>query len=146
MKEQTIQFHFEGVDNKVVNTKLFHKWLKTSLVKNKSQKFFINYIFCTDEYLLGVNREYLDHDFYTDIITFNNSENECFLESDIFISVDRVFENAKDNKVEFECEIARVMIHGILHLIGFNDKTEEEQNLMTRMENENLSLHPELNC
>ena len=75
-----------------------------------------------------------------------NSENEGFLESDIFISVDRVLENAKDNKVEFECEIARVMIHGILHLIGFNDKTEEEQNLMTRMENENLSLHPELNC
>ena len=88
----------------------------------------------------------MDHDFYTDIITFNNSENEGFLESDIFISVDRVLENAKDNKVEFECEIARVMIHGILHLIGFNDKTEEEQNLMTRMENENLSLHPELNC
>jgi|TARA_B110000495_G_C22599916_1_gene358868 rRNA maturation RNase YbeY len=146
MKDQTIQFHFEGVDNKVVNTTLFHKWLKTSLVKNKSQNFFINYIFCTDEYLLGVNREYLDHDFYTDIITFNNSENEGFLESDIFISVDRVLENAKDNKVEFECEIARVMIHGILHLIGFNDKTEEEQNLMTRMENENLSLHPELNC
>ena len=57
-----------------------------------------------------------------------------------------MLENAKDNKVEFECEIARVMIHGILHLIGFNDKTEEEQNLMTRMENENLSLHPELNC
>lgn len=146
MKEQTIQFHFEGVDNEIINTTTFHKWLKNSLLKNKRQNFFINYIFCTDEYLLGVNREYLDHDFYTDIITFNNSENEGFLESDIFISVDRVLENAKDNKVEFECEIARVMIHGILHLIGFNDKTEEEQNLMTRMENENLSLHPELNC
>ena len=146
MSEQTIRFYFEDVENEVVNTKTYYKWLKNSLLRFNTQYYSINYIFCSDEYLLQVNKDYLDHNFYTDIITFNNSENKDFLESDIFISVDRVCENAKENKVDFSCEVARVMIHGILHLVGFNDKTNEEQKLMTSMENENLSLHPELNC
>ena len=87
----------------------------------------LNYIFCSDEYLLNINIEHLNHDYYTDIITFDNSDEPKKIESDIFISIDRVNENCSEHHVSPENELHRVMIHGVLHLLGFKDKTEEEK-------------------
>lgn len=100
----------------------------------------LNYIFCSDEHLLNMNREYLDHDYFTDIITFDNSEDEQVLEGDIFMSIERIRENATNHEESFQNEFHRVVAHGVLHLIGFNDKTEDEQKVMTEKEDACLSL------
>ncbi|GAB3333323.1 rRNA maturation RNase YbeY [Larkinella ripae] len=99
----------------------------------------LNYIFCSDDYLLQVNREYLDHDYYTDIITFDNSEEENRLEGDIFISIDRVRDNASQLTVSEEQELRRVLAHGLLHLCGYGDKTDEEAQRMRQKEEESLT-------
>lgn len=99
----------------------------------------LNYIFCSDEYLLDVNRSYLDHDYYTDIITFDNSEEEGRLEGDIFISIDRVRDNARQLNLPEEQELRRVLAHGLLHLCGYGDKTAEEASRMRQKEEESLT-------
>ncbi|GAB3246153.1 rRNA maturation RNase YbeY [Larkinella harenae] len=99
----------------------------------------LNYIFCSDEYLLQVNREYLAHDYYTDIITFDNSEEENRLEGDIFVSIDRVRDNARQLNIPEEQELRRVLAHGLLHLSGYGDKTDDEVRLMRQKEEESLS-------
>jgi probable rRNA maturation factor len=104
----------------------------------------LNYIFCSDEYLLEVNKTYLQHDFYTDIITFDNSDKENTIESDIFISIDRVEENEKELDVPRGTEILRVIAHGLLHLCGFKDKTIEEATEMRKQEDACLSLWKEV--
>lgn len=104
--------------------------------KNKGE---ITFIFCSDKYLLEINKEYLQHDYYTDVITFDYSENNI-ISGDIFISIDRVKENADTYKVSFENELYRVMLHGVLHLVGYNDKTKEEQKIMRQKEDEYLNL------
>lgn len=93
----------------------------------------INIIFCSDEYLLGVNKQYLNHDYYTDIITFNYNTDK--INGDLFISIDRVDENAKTNNVPRETELLRVMAHGVLHLLGYKDKTEAEIEEIREKEN-----------
>ncbi|HEU5292637.1 MAG TPA: rRNA maturation RNase YbeY, partial [Cyclobacteriaceae bacterium] len=100
----------------------------------------LNYIFCSDEYLKEINIEYLNHKTYTDIITFNYNPGEGELEGEIYISVDRVRENAKTFKSEFQTELHRVIIHGVLHLIGFNDKSKSEKAVMREKEDSYLSL------
>lgn len=109
-------------------------WIKTVITKENKTLGEINYIFCTDEYLLEKNQTFLNHNTYTDIITFDYSE-ENQISGDIFISIERVKENARKFAVEFETELKRVMIHGVLHLIGYNDKSEDEQKLMREKEN-----------
>jgi rRNA maturation RNase YbeY len=99
----------------------------------------VTIIFCSDDYLLEVNREHLEHDYYTDIITFDYSDYST-VSGDLFISVDRVKENASDFNVSFEHELHRVIIHGFLHLCGYFDKTNEDQILMRSKENQALSL------
>jgi rRNA maturation RNase YbeY len=139
--DRLIQFFYEDVEElSVIDNKLI-KWLKASLLNLKKPTFEINYVLCSDGYLLKVNQDFLDHDYYTDIITFNNSEpNADLLEADIFVSVDRVKENAENNRVDFEEEFKRVLIHGLLHLAGYNDKTEEEQVSMRAAEDKFLAL------
>jgi probable rRNA maturation factor len=105
----------------------------------------INYIFCTDEELLSINVEYLKHDYYTDIITFPYCEELQALEADIFISVERVTENAMEFGVSFHQELCRVMVHGLLHLIGYEDKDVSKQKIMRQKENQYISLIPEPN-
>lgn len=100
----------------------------------------LNYIFCTDDYLLEINKTYLNHDFYTDIITFDQSETEKKIEGEIYISIDRVKDNAAINNTSFENELNRVIVHGVLHLIGFKDKTNQEQAEMRAQENEMIQL------
>ena len=114
-------------------------WLKEAAQHEDKTISELHFIFCDDNYLLEKNQQYLDHDTYTDIITFDYSEN-TMLCGDIFISVDRVKENAITFAVPFELEMKRVMIHGMLHLIGYNDKSAKEKELMTKKENQYITL------
>jgi probable rRNA maturation factor len=97
----------------------------------------VSFIFCSDEYLLKMNIDHLNHDYYTDIITFDYCEGPV-ISGDLFISVDRVRENATDLKVTFEDELHRVMVHGVLHLLGYSDKTETNQLVMRKREDQYL--------
>ncbi len=108
-------------------------WLESVCKEEMKEVGDINYIFCNDEYLLEINRSYLDHDYYTDVITFDYSEGPC-LSGDIFVSVDRVMENAKDFNVSFLNELCRVVVHGILHLAGYKDKLKDDEQLMRSKE------------
>ena len=101
----------------------------------------INFIFCDDEFLHKINLEFLEHDSYTDIITFDYSVGDELI-SEIYISVERVKENAPDYSESFEEELHRVVIHGVLHLCGYNDKSDEEEAIMREKENYYLSLRP----
>lgn len=98
----------------------------------------LSFVFCSDSYLLEINKEYLNHDTYTDIVTFDSSEEEDLISGDIFISVDRTRENAEKFGVTERDELHRVIIHGVLHLCGFLDKKKEDKELMTSKENEYL--------
>jgi len=93
----------------------------------------ISIIFCSDEYLLKINKQYLEHDYYTDVITFDNSDDNC-VSGDIFISIDTVKSNAEYFKQEFQSELHRVIIHGILHLLGYNDQTKAQSRVMRERE------------
>lgn len=116
------------------------KWIEKVLKKEKQEAETVNYIFCSDRHLHALNHQYLNHDTLTDIITFDNSEDPNKLEADIFISVERVAENSTLLKTSFDNELHRVMIHGLLHLIGFNDHSEKEKQLMREKEDACLSL------
>jgi rRNA maturation RNase YbeY len=117
------------------------RWLKKIATNAGFKIKELNYVFCSDEYLYQMNRDYLKHDTYTDIITFDNSEKKNELEGDIFVSIDRVRENAKTHNQEVETEMNRVLAHGLLHLIGYKDKTQEEVALMRLKEEESIKLY-----
>ncbi|MDH5382910.1 MAG: rRNA maturation RNase YbeY, partial [Cyclobacteriaceae bacterium] len=115
-------------------------WIEQTAISEHHSIGEINYIFCSDDYLLSINQEYLNHDYYTDIITFDNGDGDDIIMSDMFISRDRVEENAKLMTQPFQQELCRVMIHGLLHLVGYKDKTTEEERLMREKENTYLDL------
>ena len=128
-----ITYNKEEVEFQLPKDELLTEWLENIAGKEESEISQITYIFCSDEYLLDINKQYLDHDYYTDIITFPYKQGKT-LESDIFISVDRVRDNATTYQSTFEKELLRVMSHGLLHLLGYKDKSEEEQKLMRQKE------------
>ncbi len=135
-----LAFFSEEIDFKVPQSVKTKTWIKTISQSEGYKIGDLNYIFCSDDYLLEVNREYLDHDYYTDIITFDSSEDEDKLEGDIYVSVDRVRDNASNLNVPFETELRRVLIHGLLHLIGFEDSTDELKAIMRAKEDACLQL------
>jgi probable rRNA maturation factor len=116
------------------------KWIQAVLSSEGYNDKNLNYIFCSDEYLLQINQEYLEHNTYTDIITFDNTEEDYNLEADIFISIERVEENAGKLGKSFAEELHRVMIHGLLHIMGYSDKTPDEKQSMREKEDACLSL------
>jgi rRNA maturation RNase YbeY len=135
-----IHFHFEDVEE--INLSEYLKdWLQQTAEKEGKSIGEINYILCDDEYLLKINQQYLQHDTLTDIITFDYCEGDV-LNSDIFISTERVNDNSKSLKNNFLDEFERVCVHGILHLSGFKDKTEEDALLMRQKEDFYLNLRP----
>ncbi|MGE0929515.1 rRNA maturation RNase YbeY [Peijinzhouia sedimentorum] len=140
MEETLIHFHTEDYEFELENEERTAKWLEGIINNEKFILMELNYIFCSDEYLLKINQEYLNHDTFTDIITFDNSESEFEIEGDIFISIPRIIENAKTFETEFDQELHRVLVHGVLHLMGHGDKTEEEQQRMRKSEDYYLSL------
>ena len=135
--ESNIYYHSE-CDFQLKDDESITKWLKDAISTEGKELGEINYIFCDDQYLLKKNQEYLQHDTFTDIITFDYTD-ENRLSADIFISIERVKENAITFAVPFENELRRVIIHGILHLIGYKDKSEEDSESMKRKENFYLS-------
>lgn len=139
IEEEQIFFEQEQVDFELAHPEQLISWIKSILQKEQKELVQLTFIFCSDSYLIEMNNEYLDHDTYTDIITFPYLELPL-VEGDIFISIDRVTENAKQYQVSFEQELRRVMIHGVLHLCGYLDKSDEEARLMRTKENEALAL------
>ena len=135
-----IQFFEEEINFPLKEKNKHKKWLR-KIAENAGFKITdLNYIFCTDEYLYKINLEYLNHDTYTDIITFDNSEKEYIIEGDIFVSVERIVENAEKLESKFESEILRVMSHGLLHLMGYKDKNQDDKKIMREMEDRCISL------
>lgn len=130
----SLNFFNEDNDFKLSNPNVYKDWIFSFIQKYKKTVAEISFIFCSDDYLLNVNKKYLNHDYYTDIITFNYNEGNS-VSGDIFISIERVKENASNFETSFNDELLRVLAHGVLHLLGFNDKSEEEQVVMTREEN-----------
>lgn len=116
------------------------KWLKSIADSEEFKILDLNYIFCSDEFLYNINVEYLNHDTYTDIITFDNSEEEDKIEGDVFISIDRVEENSKKLQVPIEDELSRVISHGLFHLMGYKDKKKEEVEMMRTKEEFAINL------
>lgn len=136
--EEEINFFNEDIDLSLNNSTQIVEWIKSAIQKEEQQLGTLNFIFCSDPYLHKINIEYLNHDTLTDVITFPYSESS--IEGDIFISVDRVSENAKTFGVAFDRELHRVMIHGVLHLMGYGDKSPEDKEQMTIKENQYLDL------
>lgn len=133
-----IEFNFEDIQIFKFQEQILKKHIN-SLIDNEIKKCGdVVIIFCSDNYLLEMNRQYLDHDYYTDIITFDYVENNV-ISGDLFISYDRIKENAKKLEIELVKELYRVVFHGVLHLVGYNDKTDQEQSEMTKKENYYLS-------
>jgi rRNA maturation RNase YbeY len=136
-----IYFFSEEINFELKEKLIRKRWLKSIATKAGFTIKELNFVFCSDEYLYRMNLEYLNHDTYTDIITFDNSEKEFDIAGDIFVSIDRVDENAKTNKQKVETELNRVLVHGLLHLMGYKDKTKEESTLMRQKEEESINLY-----
>ncbi len=134
-----IRFFEEDIKFKPKNKSALRQWIKETIMAEGFVLKELNYIFCSDAYLLNLNREYLNHNTYTDIITFDNSEIAKTVIGDIFISTERVKENANKFNLPEINELHRVMIHGALHLLGYKDKTKTSKNLMTQMEDKYLN-------
>ncbi|WP_175486993.1 rRNA maturation RNase YbeY [Zunongwangia mangrovi] len=133
-----INFYSEN-DFNLENTDLYKNWLLRVISSEEKRLGEISYIFCDDEYLLDINQRFLDHDSYTDIISFDDSMGNL-LNGDIYISTERVKENAAEFNEDFDTELKRVIVHGILHYCGYKDKSEEDAALMRRKESEKIKL------
>ncbi len=133
-----ISFNYEN-EFELSNEDQIATWISLVILSENKKEGEINYIFCDDEYLLNLNEQYLDHDTLTDIISFDYSVgNE--LHGDIFISTERVIENAADFNVTFEEELQRVLVHGVLHYCGYKDKLEDDERLMRAKEDEKIKM------
>jgi len=119
-----IDFNFEDIEFKLPDNSLLRNWIEYTIRNENKELGNISYIFCSDEYLWNMNKQYLNHDYYTDIITFDYVKDDI-ISGDLFISYDRILDNAEKFKVLRETELLRVMIHGVLHLIGYDDVTDE---------------------
>ncbi len=135
----SIQYFKEDIAFPKVKKRITTNWIKQVILMEEKRVGDISFIFCSDEYLLDVNKKYLNHDFYTDVITFDDVEG-TMINGDIFISVDRVKENSMEFQTNFMNEIHRIIIHGVLHLLGYKDKTKKDKYLMTEKENIYLKL------
>lgn len=132
-------YQSEGVKTPLIKKREVTKWIKDVAASYGKKAGDISYIFCSDEKILEINKEYLQHDYYTDIITFDYTD-EDVISGDIFISLDTVSSNAKEFNTDYMEELHRIIIHGILHLCGINDKGPGEREHMTECENKALQL------
>ncbi len=130
----SIDFFFEDIQSFSIHKSHIKKLINKLIINELNELGNIAVIFCSDNFLLEMNKQYLDHDYYTDIITFDYVE-ENIISGDLFISFDRIKDNAKQFDIELIREIYRVVFHGVLHLVGYNDKTYDEQRVMTEKEN-----------
>jgi len=139
-----ITFHKADSPFKLAGSRAISKWLDAIIAKDGYTTGNITFVFCSDEYLLDINGKYLNHNYLTDIITFDYTEGKK-LSAEMYISIDRVKENAKKLNLSFKDELHRVMVHGLLHCMGYSDKTADSQVVMQRQEDNCLSLRSFLN-
>jgi len=136
-----IQFNSHRTRFKLTNPKKTSTWIEKVVKAEKSEIGSLSYVFCSDTYLLRINQQYLNHDTLTDIITFDYAgKGSKSIEGEIYISVERVRENAKKLKVDFDTELHRVIVHGVLHLVGYKDKGVKEKGEMRKREDKYLKL------
>lgn len=133
-----IHFYSQDISFTLKKKNVIKEWIKTSIQAENQRLSDLTFVFCSDEYLLNINKSYLNHDTYTDIITFDNSERGGLITGDIFISIERIRDNAAKFHVSETDELHRVMIHGVLHLLGYNDKNKQSKTMMTAKEDEYL--------
>jgi len=136
-----VRFHFLQGPTSLSQRGHLKSFISTLFKKEGKKLDEISYIFCSDDYLLEINRQYLKHDYYTDIITFGLSEPGQPINAEIYISVDRVKDNAREFKTSFKRELHRVIFHGALHLCGYKDKKKEDQQVMRKMEDKYLTQY-----
>lgn len=139
----SINFYYEDVTALRLDKGSLRGWIRSAVREEEKKAGDLNFIFCSDRYLLKINQQFLKHDDYTDIITFDYVEGDE-VSGDIFISVERISENAEIYQVSFQSELERVMIHGILHLLGYKDKDIEHKIEMTKKENYYLAARREV--
>jgi rRNA maturation RNase YbeY len=135
-----ITFHNADIKFVLPQKANLKKFIAVQLLKQANKKGQISYVFCTDDYLLNINRQFLQHDYYTDIITFPLGDTDKFLEAEIYISIDRVRDNAQNLKVDFNTELLRVIFHGVLHLLGHKDKSKIQKAAMRKLEEQWIKL------
>ena len=135
----SVHFFTEDITHTLKEKNHIRNWIKQTIAEEGKKLKEINFILCSDNYLLEINQNYLKHDTFTDIITFDNSESEASITGDIFISVERIRENAQKYAASERDELHRVIIHGALHLIGYTDKTKAHKNIMSSKEDLYLS-------
>lgn len=143
MAAAAIHFFSEDISFNLKQKTRVRIWIKNTIEEEKHRLDELNFIFCSDAHLLSINQRYLNHNTYTDIITFDNSSENGQIVGDIFISIERVLENALSYKVSERDELHRIMVHGILHLLGYADKGEKAKACMTSKENYYLLKRPE---
>ena len=134
-----INFFQEEIRFKLAHPRITSRWIRAVVSSEKNKITFLNFIFCSDAHLKKINVDYLHHNTFTDIITFDYSDPDG-IQGDIFISIERVKENAKKFETQFQDELHRVMVHGVLHLLGYSDKTKAAKALMRKKEDAYLSL------
>ena len=137
-----VHFFNESSDFYLADPMAAESWLEKVCQEENQNLGELSVVFCDDEYLLKINQDYLQHDFYTDIITFDYSDKDS-ISGDLFLSIERIAENAKNHDTNFQHELHRVMVHGLLHLLGYQDKEEEDQLIMRNKEDHYLLLRPE---
>jgi len=134
MQKQIYFINESPVTYRLKQKTILCNWIYKTIQAEKKQLIQLNYIFCSDDFLLKLNQKHLNHNYFTDILTFDNSDTKKEIEGDIFISIDRVRDNAKTLKTLLHHELNRVIIHGVLHLCGYKDKTQLEQQKMRTKE------------
>lgn len=140
MSNREINIFYENVSYTLNSVAIIENWIYSIFSSEEKSCSAINIIFCNNNYLLNLNKKYLNHDYFTDILTFTTSEEENKIYGDIFISIDMASINAKSFKTQTDREIERLIVHGVLHLCGFFDQTKEDKLLMTAKEDYYLSL------
>ena len=138
-----VSYETVNVSPPKIKRRLISAWVKAIAVSFERRVGDITYIFCDDEEILNINRQYLEHDYYTDIITFDYSE-DTIISGDLFISLDTVRTNAESYQVAYEEELLRVIIHGVLHLCGLKDKSPAEEKAMREQENRALNVYRQM--
>ena len=141
--DQTIYFYAEDIEFSLQDENQYRNWITSILALENKKAGDLSYIFCSDEYLLNINNTYLNHNYLTDIITFPYNSGDT-ISADIFISIDRVKENGAEYNVTFESELLRVMAHGLLHLMGYGDKSADQKSIMREKEENAMALFEKL--
>lgn len=140
MPKGIVKYHYQNTSFKLQKSRSYTSWIQEIISNESFQLARLEYIFCDDSYLLEINQNFLNHDDYTDIITFDLGQEKGNVEGEIYISIERVKENASTHQTTFQNELLRVMAHGVLHLCGYLDKKEKDIQLMRKKEEICISI------